>query len=190
MLSDYRSCVCISGCVKQSVKSYCVKVGAADPGPVVTVVRSFVWRPCTVNLLHSPRTKGHFHLWVLGGGCATMKGAGPSRPLWILSQPGRGDDTGNSFVSPARWEIISALVQMTDPWAVLSLCHVSHDINDAVFVLLHILKDISNSLKKSETRDVCWTWKNAQGVYLYSINNGQISSFSSPYSGVHLIYTQ
>lgn len=71
MLSDCRSCVCISGCVKRGVKSYCVKVGAADPGPVVTVAWSFVERPSTVNLLHSHHTKGHFHLWVPGGGCAT-----------------------------------------------------------------------------------------------------------------------
>lgn len=35
------SCVCISGCVKHGVKSYCVKVWAADPSPVVTVAWSF-----------------------------------------------------------------------------------------------------------------------------------------------------
>ena len=100
--------VCISGCVKPGVKSYCVKEGAADPGAVVTVPWSFVGRPSAVNLLHSPRTKNCFHLWVLGGGCAaesTMKGAGPRRPLRILSQASRADDTGNSgdsFVIPAK----------------------------------------------------------------------------------------
>lgn len=43
-------------------KSYCVKVGAADPGPVVTLMGSFVGRPAIVNLLHSPQTKDAFHL--------------------------------------------------------------------------------------------------------------------------------
>lgn len=68
MLTDCRSCVCISGCVKHGVKSYCVKVGAADPGPVVTVAWPFVGRPSTVNLLYSPHTKDCLHLWLLGGG--------------------------------------------------------------------------------------------------------------------------
>lgn len=82
MLSGGRRCVCISGCVKHSVKSHCVNVGADDPGPVVTVARPFVGRPSAVNLLHSPRTKDCLHLWLLGGGCAaesTMKGAGTSQ---------------------------------------------------------------------------------------------------------------
>lgn len=84
MLSGHRGCICISGCVKHGIKSHSVKVGAADPGPVVTVAWSFVGGPSTVNLLHSPHTKDCFHLWLLGGGCATestMKGAGPRRPL-------------------------------------------------------------------------------------------------------------
>lgn len=117
MLIGCWSCVCISSCVKRSVKSHCVREGAADPGPVVTESCSFVGSPSAVNLLHSPNTKDCFLLWVLGGGCtteSTMKGAGPRRPLWILSQAGRADDKGNSgdsFVIAAKCKPISALMQ-------------------------------------------------------------------------------
>lgn len=103
--------------MKHGVKSYCVNGGASDPGPVVTVAWPFVGRPSAVNLPHSPRTKGCFLLWFLGGGCAaesTMKGAGPRRPLRILSQAGRADDTGNSgdsFVIPAKCKTIFASVR-------------------------------------------------------------------------------
>lgn len=54
--------------MNHSTKSYCVEAGATDPGPVVTVAWSFVGRPSSVNLLHSPHTKDGFHLWLLGGG--------------------------------------------------------------------------------------------------------------------------
>lgn len=93
--SDCRSCVCISGCVKHGIKSYCVKEGAADPGPVVTVPWSFVGGPSAVNLLHSPRTKGCLHLWVLGGGVCR----------WINNKgSGTSQTSLNSFSGrPGRW---------------------------------------------------------------------------------------
>lgn len=141
MLSECWGCVCISGCVKLGVKSYCVKVQAADPGPVVTVAWSFVGGPSTVNLLHSPLTKGCFHLWLLGGGvCATestMRGAGPCRPLWILSQAGRADDTGNSgdsFVIPVKCRDIFA-PQWRNSLQDVQSCHDNHVIQQAGNVL-------------------------------------------------------
>lgn len=65
---DNRGCVCTSGCVKLCSEPPCVKVGAADPGSVVTVQRPFVRRPSAVNLLYSSHTKRRFLLWLLGRG--------------------------------------------------------------------------------------------------------------------------
>lgn len=72
MLSDNRSCVCISGHVKRGVKKHCVKAGEAHPGSVVTVLPPFVWTPSAVKLLPSPHTKGRFHLWLLERGWGAL----------------------------------------------------------------------------------------------------------------------
>lgn len=128
------SCVCISGCVKHGVKSYCV-CEQLIPVLLWQWHGPFVGRPSTVNLLYTPHTKDCLHLWVLGGGCATestMKGAGPRRPLWILSQAGSADDTGNSgdsFVSHAKCKTISAFSAKELP--LLSSCQDNHVIQQA-----------------------------------------------------------
>lgn len=133
MLGERRSCVCISGYVKCAVKSYGVKVGAADSGSVVTVPWSFVGRSSTVNLLHSPHTKDCLHLWLLGGGvCRWINNeerAGPRRPFWILSQAGRADDTGHSgdsFVIPAKCNNHFCFNTKEFPQDAISLCHKNH----------------------------------------------------------------
>lgn len=117
--SDPRCCICISDYMNHSTKSYCVDAGATDPGPVVTVAWSFVGRPSSVNLLHSPHTKDGFHLWLLGGGVRHWINNEEIRELFIQglfsipSQAGHTDDTGNSgnsFVIPAKYKSIFASI--------------------------------------------------------------------------------
>lgn len=133
MLGERRSCVCISGYVKYAVKSYGVKVGAADSGPVVTVAWSFVGRPSTVNLLHSTHTKDCLHLWLLGGGVCR----------WINNEERAGTSQTflNSFSGrPCRWhrafwgflcypcKVQNHFCFSTKefPQDVISLCHKNH----------------------------------------------------------------